>query len=136
MLKFGGHVLLRNTCPVPFATISHESCLARRCVGRFFFTTLWFPFASRMSAYCWQKDMQFGHVQKMRSNFHQCLVKSKRTSDRLPLQNGYEKMALGAKFRTRWKLYKMALEFLIFFEEHKCKFLTICWMKIYQNRCG
>ena len=59
----------------------------------------------------------------------------KRTSDRVKtLQNGSWKIALGAEFRTRWKLYKMALEFFL---EYECNCLTIfgwkyhffCWKK-------
>ena len=87
-----------------------------------FFTTLWFQFVSRMSAYCWRKDVRFGHVQKLRSIFYQFWVKLKKTSDReKTLQNGYGRIALGAEFRTRWKLYKMALEFFL---EYECNCLT------------
>ena len=54
--------------------------------------------------------------------------KWKRMSDMVKtVQNGYGKVALGAEFRTRWKLYKMALE--LFFGAWMQMFDHF-WMKI------
>ena len=111
--------------PQPFCSYY----LALPCCGSvalLFFTTLWFQFVSRMSAYCLQKK---GTVwPRFKSN----LWNWERTSDRVKtLQNGSWKIALGAKLRTRWKLYKMALEFFL---EYECNCLTIFgWT--YQNFC-
>ena len=44
-------------------------------VALLFFTSLWFQFVSRMSAYCLQKKVRFGHVQKLRNIFKIKFVK-------------------------------------------------------------
>ena len=98
-----------------------------------FFTNVWCPFVARMSASCWQKDVRFGHVQKLRSNFYQFWVKLKKNE-------------WHGKNPTKW-LWKNCpwswvpdkVEALqhgsgVFFYEHECKCLTIFGCN-YQNRC-
>ena len=89
MLKFGGHILLRNICP------------ARILLAKF----------------AW-----FDHMQKLRNNFNKFSVKLKKNEwhGKNPTKWLW-KNGLGGEFRTRWKLYKMALDF---FGEDECKCFT------------
>ena len=102
-----------------------------------FFTTLCFPIVNRMSACCWQKDIRFGHVQKVRSNFYQFLLKLKKNE----WQGKNPTKWLWKNCTWNWVPDKVeALQngsgvLNVFFSEHERKCLTIFgWTD--QNRCG